>query len=43
VFPQKILIVTAALSLVAAAQQPPANPQPQVKVNVINVCSPSAD
>ena len=42
-FLHKILIATAALALVAAAQQPPANPQPQVKVNVINVCSPSAD
>jgi len=46
VFPHKILIATAALALVAAAraQQPPANSQqPPVKVNVINVCSPSAD
>jgi hypothetical protein len=43
VFLHKILITTAALALVAPAQQPPANSQPQVKVNVINVCSPSAD
>jgi hypothetical protein len=43
VFPHKILIATVAWALVAAAQQPPANSQPQVKVNVINVCSPSAD
>src|SRR5450631_809720 len=37
-----------ALALVAAvsAQEPPANPpatQPQVKVNMLNVCSPSAE
>jgi len=39
VFPDKILITTAALALVAVAfaQQPP------VKVNVLNVCAPSAD
>jgi len=39
VFPDKILITTAALALaaVAFAQQPP------VKVNVLNVCAPSAD
>jgi hypothetical protein len=39
VFPHKILIVTAALSMAALAfaQQPP------VKVNVLNVCAPSAD
>jgi hypothetical protein len=43
VFLHKILITVAALALVAAAQEPPANPQPQVKVNVLNVCSPSAD
>jgi len=43
VFPHKIPIALAALALVASAQQPPANPQPQVKVNVINVCSPSPD
>ncbi len=42
-FLNKILITTAALALIAPAQEPPANPQPQVKVNVINVCSPSAD
>jgi hypothetical protein len=43
VFLHKILITMAALAPVATAQQPPANPQPQVKVNVLNVCSPSAD
>jgi len=46
VFPDKILIVTAAIAMaaVASAQQPPANAQtPQVKVNVLNVCTPSAD
>jgi len=37
VFPHKILIVTLAISTLAFAQQPP------VKVNVINVCTPSAD
>jgi hypothetical protein len=39
VFPHKILIMTAAMAMaaVASAQQPP------VKVNVINVCAPSAD
>jgi len=39
VFPHKILITTAAMAMVAAAsaQQPP------VKVNVLNVCAPSAD
>jgi len=39
VFPDKILITTAALALAAVpfAQQPP------VKVNVLNVCAPSAD
>jgi hypothetical protein len=39
VFPHKILIMTAAMTMVvpASAQQPP------VKVNVINVCAPSAD
>lgn len=38
-FPQKILIMTAATAMIAAAfaQQPP------VKVNVINVCAPTAD
>ena len=42
-FPHKILIVTAAVAMaaVASAQQPPA--QPPVKVNIINVCAPSAD
>jgi hypothetical protein len=37
VFPKKILIATLAAVSFAAAQQPP------VKVNVINVCTPSAD
>jgi len=39
VFPHKILITTAAMAMVAvaSAQQPP------VKVNVLNVCAPSAD
>jgi hypothetical protein len=39
VFPHKILIATAAMAMVAvaSAQQPP------VKVNVLNVCAPSAD
>lgn len=38
-FPNKILIMTAAMGMVsvASAQQPP------VKVNVLNVCAPSAD
>jgi hypothetical protein len=39
VFPHKILIMTAALATVAAASAE----QPPVKVNVINVCTPSAD
>jgi hypothetical protein len=46
VFPQKILITTAAMAMVAvaSAQPPPANAQqPPVKVNVINVCAPSTD
>jgi hypothetical protein len=38
VFPHKILIVTLAMIAAAFAQQ-----QPPVKVNVINVCKPSAD
>jgi hypothetical protein len=37
VFPRKILITTLAISTLAFAQQPP------VKVNVLNVCTPSAD
>jgi hypothetical protein len=43
VFPHKILILTAALSMaaIASAQQPTA--QPPVKVNVLNVCAPSAN
>jgi hypothetical protein len=46
VFPIRILITTALLTITALAfaQQPAANPQqPQVKVNVLNVCAPSAD
>jgi hypothetical protein len=46
VFPSKILIATAAtaMSALACAQQNPANTQqPPVKVNVLNVCAPSAD
>jgi hypothetical protein len=42
----KILILTAATALVSAApaQQPPVSAQqPPVKVNVLNVCAPSAD
>jgi hypothetical protein len=39
VFPHKILIAMAAISMVAAAY----SQQPPVKVNVLNVCSPSAD
>ncbi len=45
-FPQKILIAATALviTVFASAQQPAVNPQqPQVKVNVLNVCAPSAD
>lgn len=34
-------MMTAALA--ASAQQPPAQQQPQVKVNVLNVCTPSAE
>lgn len=43
-FFQKILIVTTALATVAvtSAQQTPSQ-QPQVKVNVLNVCKPSPD
>jgi len=37
VFPHKILITTLAMSVLTFAQEPP------VKVNVINVCTPSAD
>jgi len=46
VFSHKILILTIAVLMVAvaAAQQPPVNAQePKVKVNVLNVCAPSAD
>ncbi len=44
-FPHKILILTAlTLAASVSAQQPPASvQQPPVKVNVINVCSPSPD
>lgn len=46
-FPPKILLVTAGAIFVAwlgaSAQQPPAKQQPPVKVNVLNVCSPSAE
>ncbi len=47
-FPHKNLILTAAIAVavMATAQEPPAGPkaqQPQVKVNVLNVCAPSAD
>ena len=44
-FSHKILMVTAlAMAAPAFAQQPPANVQPPpVKVNVINVCAPSAE
>lgn len=43
--PHKILITTAVVAITAltSAQQPAVNPQqPQVKVNVLNVCTPSA-
>jgi hypothetical protein len=44
VFLRKILIATATLAtVVGSAQQPASNQQPQVKVNVLNVCQPSAD
>jgi hypothetical protein len=45
VFPHRALIVLAAsAAAVAAAQQPaPSASQPPVKVNVLNVCAPSAD
>jgi hypothetical protein len=44
VFPHKILITALLLVTTASAQQPPASTQqPQVKVNVLNVCAPSAD
>ncbi|MGA7077220.1 MAG: hypothetical protein WBQ43_23510 [Terriglobales bacterium] len=45
-FPQKILITAAALAIaaLASAQQPTVKPQqPQVKVNLLNVCAPSGD
>src|SRR5208337_316088 len=40
VFPHKILITTLVMAAAACAQPPQ---QPPVKVNVINVCAPSAD
>jgi len=49
VFPHKILIATLAMTMAitipaaAFAQQPPVSAPPPVKVNVLNVCSPSAD
>jgi len=45
VFPHKILIATLAMVMaaVASAQAPPVSAQPPVKVNVLNVCAPSAD
>ncbi len=44
-FPQKFLLLAGLAATTAASAQPsPANPQqPPVKVNVINVCTPSAD
>ena len=46
-FPPKILLIALAAVVMAAvaasAQQPPAQQQPPVKVNVLNVCTPSAD
>ncbi len=44
-FPHKILIATLAMVMaaVASAQAPPVSAQPPVKVNVLNVCAPSAD
>jgi hypothetical protein len=41
VFPNKIVVATLATAAVVFAQQPPAQ-QPPVKVNVLNVCAPSA-
>jgi hypothetical protein len=49
VFPHKILIATLAMTqaltmaAVASAQTAPVSAQPPVKVNVLNVCAPSAD
>lgn len=39
------ILATAFVTILAAAQQPPETPstQPQVKVNVLNVCTPSAE
>jgi hypothetical protein len=44
VFPRTILVTALFLgAVVSLAQQPAATPQPPVKVNVLNVCTPSAD
>jgi hypothetical protein len=46
VFPHKILTMTAIMAMAATifAQEPPAkSQQPQVKVNVLNVCTPAPD
>jgi hypothetical protein len=44
VFPRTILVTALFLgTAVSLAQQPAATPQPPVKVNVLNVCTPSAD
>jgi hypothetical protein len=52
VFPPKLLIATLAIAVVSCAQhtyaqpgaeQPSSSQQPKVKVNVLNVCTPSAD
>jgi len=44
VFPRIILVIALFLwTAVSLAQQPAATPQPPVKVNVLNVCTPSAD
>jgi hypothetical protein len=44
VFPSKILTLMAASAMLASAQQSTVSAQqPQVKVNVLNVCAPSAD
>ncbi|MFZ1129248.1 MAG: hypothetical protein WBV31_01695 [Terriglobales bacterium] len=42
-FPYKVLIVVLALVGAGFAQQAPAQTQPPVKVNVLNVCAPSGD
>jgi len=43
VFSSKILILTLAVSLAVSITAPAVAQQPQVKVNVLNVCAPSAD